>query len=294
MVQHGAKSVQRDKRLWEREGPRWAAAALVLSAVLFQVYRTMTRDPTTAWIHEFLAKEKAGHMTLWVPGVSTTAGDLRLQQATLEAQGLPPDECHVAYFPYSSVVVSVDLLAALMDKLDVGDVRPQITNLQLAIALFTSKYEFIDIVCHSHGALLVRRALEGLQHRSATRIRVNAFGPAVLVPEQSPKYEVCSSVNWVNRDDILVTLRILRLPAGVTFDDSHVHQYTHGGAVYKVVARSDPATFRQWCPGTQLKPGAPGLDAHSCYPFQVGVFCKEAPRQPSRLSDHDVVDLTGD
>lgn len=256
-----------------------AAAA----AALFATYKYITREPGQEWFREAIRKwqKRTNIITVWVPGVSTRQGYDKALRESLEVRGLGSDRtCPIAYFPYSSRVVSLDLLSALMDKLPLIDLRPQIKNLQLAISLFLGCFEHICIVCHSHGALLVRRTLEALHLNFSTRIRVNAFGPAELVPQTSDipgrRYITRYARNWINHDDVLVRLGILKLPAGVRWDDTQ-QRITQNGCTYYLMARraTDVEGFRLWCGHTQLEPGLPGVDAHSCYPFDAGVFCRD-------------------
>lgn len=256
-----------------------AAAA----SALFATYKYITREPGQDWFRDAIRKwqKRSNILTVWVPGVSTKEGYDAALMDSLKVRGLGSEKaCPIAYFPYSSRVVSLDLLSALMDKLPLMDLRPQIKNLQLALSLFLGHFQHICIVCHSHGALLVRRTLEALHLNFSTRIRVNAFGPAVLVPQTSDipgrRYITRYSRNWVNQDDVLVRLGVLKMPAGTRWDDAQ-QRIEQDRCVYYLMARRAPQVedFRQWCGHTQLQPGGLGVDAHSCYPFDVGVFCRD-------------------
>lgn len=269
-----------------------AGMTAVLAGLAFAAYKDITRQPRSEWIIRFIERHPAGatpHITLWVPGVSTRANYQHMEKVR-RAVGYrgrrERADCPVAFFPYSSKVVALDLVAALMDKLDASDLRPQIVNIQLAISQFLHHYQTVSIVCHSHGALLVHRALEGLGLQDlGGRVAVSAFGPAHLVMKTAPKYRLRFAVNWVNMDDVLLQWRILRLPP--VRPDGEVHTYAYEDGEVTIVARdnqANPQDWESWCPGDGLKPGGRGIGAHSCYPFQAGLFCKPAP---------PVVDLTG-
>ena len=269
-----------------------AATALVL----FGVYKYITRQPTNDWFQSFVEKHKGqtDFVNVWIPGVSTKNGYDAKIRADLEKTG---NECFVAWFPYSSAVITLDLVAALVDKLPGLDFRPQVVNIQLALAVFLSNFKKIHITAHSHGGLLVKRALEGLRlgEENGGRITVGAFGPASLVPWKSNLYQVGSAINWVNEEDILVQRGILKMPPGIRWHDENSQELKgegdRDGEMYVINARNSGKNqdkFRKWCPLSDLKLGGFGIGAHSCYPFKVGLRCKAAG-----TGVEEIIDLTG-
>lgn len=157
---------------------------------------------------------------LVVPGVGSQA-DLFEQTFREKVEGsLVPGVCELAFFPYSSASIPLDLITAVLDKLHFASLRPQVRNISLAIQLFLRRYDRLVIICHSHGALLVRDALKktGLGLGTADgdpRVTVHSFGPASLVPYACGQYKVLNCTNYIHPKDIVVQTGILDLPGNL-------------------------------------------------------------------------------
>ena len=244
-----------------------ATTALLTAAVTASALVYLKRHPGDEWIHEYIAKNKSNYANLWVPGVSTKSGqtDVFIRQQK-DKQFIKPD-CDIACFPYSSVSQPLDITAALIDKVKATNFRPQVLNLQLAILMFLKRFRILNIVCHSHGALLVKRALTGLRLREPRRVVINCFGPAEFVPRLTSTYEVNACINWINSNDILVRLRVLWVPPEVSqLPPSDVWreitlEADGGKELIDVLARCVKDTTLS------------ALACHSLYPFHVGVAC---------------------
>lgn len=277
MISHPMAMKKETKKYTRAEMASVIGAALVL----FGVYRYLSRQPSNSWIHDFLDKYRGRveSVNLWVPGVNSKVGYQQGLEDDFRHQDL---RCPIAWYPYSSVNVPLDLFSAVIDKIPTINFRPQITNIQLALALFLANFKTVNITCHSHGGLLVKRALEGLRLRKegdGGRVIVSAFGPAALVPQISELYQIDAAVNWVNREDILVKTGVLRLPDALQWNDGHEPQEVKVGAdMYKVIARdsrNNLKVFQAWCERKNLQLDWKGIGPHSCYPFQVGLMCAD-------------------
>lgn len=219
-------------------------------------------------------------MTVWIPGVSSKRDYKRDIKIILDSKEKDNTSCPVAFFPYSSTTTLLDVAAAGIDLHVTRANRTQVRNMQLALVTFVKYFKQVHIVCHSHGALILRRALEslGLHHPS---ISVHAFGPATLIPKRTSLFSVGRAINWVNKEDVLVTLGILRVPNETAFRD-RLQRIKHGLDELEIISRQSRNIdqMKQW----QQKPISPGwmpygFFAHRCYPFFAGVVCSAKPVQ---------------
>ena len=178
----------------------------------------------------------------------------------------PDHRCPIAFFPYSSVSRPLDLVAAAIDKLSSAAFRPQIMNLEIAILQFLRHYSMLRITCHSHGALLVKRALTALglkRHTDMRRILIFSFGPAELVPRKTSAYEVRACMNYVNSDDILVETGVLQVPPRLLDTQTLLRERS-----WRFLWGGDECHL--FIKASGKSPG----EAHSYYPFTVGVDCR--------------------
>lgn len=244
-----------------------AAGVSVAGLVVYKVLRYITRDPGEQWILDYLSVNKGKVANLWIPGIGTRSGQTKQEVEKMVEKKLIPGRCEIAFFPYSSLSLPMDLLAALVDKLKLGAFRPQIRSIAVAIATFLERYDKLNIVCHSHGAMLVKEALTMLRvQQDGSKITIHAFGPAELVPFKCKDYEVSACLNWVVKEDVLVRLGILDLPKDLMTQENIDKETTH---------------HFQWGPGNSYSvyllslhrvPATP-VSIHAIYPFSIGIEC---------------------
>lgn len=258
-------SDQKTKRL--KHHLATAAGVTVTSLLVFKILKYITRDPGDQWIVDYLKANTGKVANLWIPGVGTRSGQTKQEVEEMVRKQLIPGKCEIAFFPYSSLNLPLDLLAALLDKLRLGAFRPQIQNIAVAIATFLAHFDNLHIVCHSHGAMLLKAALMLLGNREdGNKITIHAFGPAELVPFQCKEYKVQACLNWVLVDDVLVRLGVLDLPKDLVtreqVEKETSHHFEWGpGYLYSVYVSSLHRVRKT------------SIWKHGRYPFSIGIDC---------------------
>lgn len=253
------------------------AAALAWSA-----YSIVSRDPENRWFLDVVKqgkKDNRSAITVWVPGVSTLKNYHHKINTILAAKGMTSDKCPIAFFPYASSSVPLDLVAAAVDKVGFRTSRPQIVNMQLALSVLVNAFQQVHLVCHSHGCLIVKGALEGLG-LPQPRVSISAFGPASIIPTRNSLFSVRHAVNWINREDVLVKYGIMDVPPNLLWNDT-LQKITVGEGEHYIIARQSRTLdqLNQWSSEAEPQGRLDEIYAHSCYPYQTGVYCANRPVQ---------------
>ena len=252
---------------------RYASTAIsvtISAAILWKLYRYVTRDPGDEWLQEYLQRNTGQVANLWIPGIGTRAGQTKQEVDDMVKDKLIPGECEIAFFPYSSLSLPMDLLVATIDKMQYGSLRPQVKNIAKAISILLERYKSLFIVCHSHGAMLLKQALwmRGVTDEESSKITINCFGPAELVPYRCPRYKVAWCLNWVVVEDVLVTRKVLDIPEELLTKDNIERETTRHFEWGREEFYSTYVYSLKRVPAT-------AIGKHTMYPYSIGVFCPD-------------------
>ena len=159
------------------------------------------------------------------------------RKATILVTGVGSSTAKVAYirskwhdpdgfvFDYNSRTKLVDAVNFLKNKRR-GSFGDRVQRLAVFVAGIAARYRNnVRILAHSHGALLVNRALEhlyALDPAGVSKIDVLAYGPGQPIPVKSPTLTLHTAVNTININDFVrfvssafrKTLQLKNFPLG--------------------------------------------------------------------------------